>query len=190
MNLSLTFLRNVAERLEGRDPEEAASAALTLAMTCLEARAGVVELVGPPDMGPRLLAWAGPWNGDGAAPTLRGDYVVAAALEARRPARAIDVERTSLGDADMAAPLLDRRGEPFGVLAVRGIPYRAAGMMALRDLAVASGWLANVLTQPRRLDAAGTNSFAEDDRDGAPYLEVSFASALDVQPWRPSEEQP
>ena len=39
MNLSLAFLRSVAERLEGRDPEEAATAALALAMTCLDARA-------------------------------------------------------------------------------------------------------------------------------------------------------
>src|SRR6185295_16008694 len=162
MNLSLTFLRNVAERIEGRDPEEAASAALTLVMTCLEARAGVVMLGGPMlpspqgwplGLVPRLLSCEGPWNGDGSPPALESDRVVAAALETRQPVNALDVADAELGDAEMAVPLLDRHGEPFGVLAIRGLPFRAAGSMALRDLAVTSSWLAHVLSEvrPRRL---------------------------------------
>jgi hypothetical protein len=159
MNLSLTFLRNTAERLEGGDPEQAASAALAVAMTCLDARAGVVMLVGPDRpttpgtkvvILPSILSWGGLWNGDGSGPTLAGDHVVAAALESRRPTRATAVDGAALGDADMAVPLLSGRGKPFGVLAVRGFPYRAAGMMALRDLAVASDWLATVLSHPDR----------------------------------------
>jgi glutamate N-acetyltransferase/amino-acid N-acetyltransferase len=39
-------------------------------------------------------------------------------------------------------------------LAVRGLPHRAAGAMALRDLAVVSEWLANVLTRRQRLELA------------------------------------
>ena len=142
-------------------------------MTCLEARAGVVGLVGPVGT-PRLLAWAGPWYGDGSARRWRAikwwRRRSRPGILRRRPT----LRRAGPGDADMVAPLLDRRGDPIGVLAVRGLPYRAAGMMALRDLAVVSGWLANVFTQPRRSGAAETNDAAEHDRDEAPYLELSL----------------
>jgi hypothetical protein len=191
MNLSLTFLRRVAEGLEGGDPEEAAGAALTLAMTCLDARAGVVKLIGSsptgalaatPDGGATLLSCSGAWNSDGATPTLDGDRVVAAALRGRGPARAIDIEAARMSDADMAAPLLDGHGEPFGVLAVRGIPFGSATTMELHDLAVASGWLASVLTHPGRRVAPEAESRAETDDPGPDYLEVSVSRARDAEP--------
>ena len=148
-------------------------------MTCLEARAGVVELTAPkpgagPDAPASLLSFVGPWNGDGSAPILEGDRVVAAALESRLPVRAADVADAGPGDADMAAPLLDRRGQPFGVLAVRGLPHRAAGEIALRDLAVAGGWLANVLTPPPAVNGALARGATGDD-DGQPYLDLSLS---------------
>jgi hypothetical protein len=186
MNLSLTFLRNVAQRLEKRDPEEAAGAALTLAMSCLEARAGVVQLVGQssadtraatPNMGPSLLCWSGPWNSDGAAPALEGDRVVATALEGRRAVRAIDVDGAGIGDADMAAPLLDRHGEAFGVMAVCGLPYETPTMMALQDLAVAAGWLAGVLTTSPPASAEETESSAEIGTGEAPYADLTISPA-------------
>jgi len=157
MNLSLSFLRDVAQRLERKGPEEAATAALTLAMTCLGARAGIVELAvrnapGAGGSAPSFVSAVGPWNGDGTAPILTSDRVVAAALEARMTVTAGDVEGAGPDDADMAAPILDSRGEPCGILALRGLPYRAAGAMALRDLAVTSGWLAEVLASPRHGD--------------------------------------
>ncbi|HET6146304.1 MAG TPA: hypothetical protein VFH68_02140 [Polyangia bacterium] len=218
MNLSLTFLRSVAERLERRDPEEAASAALVLAMTCLEARAGVVELAGPRSSagssagsgarsgagsgagsrarsganraGPAsLLSWVGPWNGDGSSPVLSGDRVVATALESGLPVMAAAVADAGPGDADMAAPLLDPRGRVFGVLAVRGLPHRAAGTIALRDLAVASAWLANVLNQPREGKGAQSRELsaalargATGDHDNHPYLDLLLSYDVVVQP--------
>jgi hypothetical protein len=195
MNLSLTFLRNVAQRLEGRDPEEAAAAALALAMTCLEARAGVIKLSRPmrggaqnDDIMPGLLSYAGPWNGKGSAPTLEGDHVVEAALGTGEPVNASDLGGVCLGDADMAAPLLDRQGRPFGVLAVRGLPHRAAGAMALRDLTVVSEWLANVLTPRQQLEAIAPAQAAEDDHRRRPYIELNCSSDLDIQP-RSSEVQ-
>jgi hypothetical protein len=195
MNLSLTFLRNVAERLEGRDPQEAAAAALTLVMTCLQARAGVVMLGvprlvgsqggGTPAFVPSRLSCAGPWNGDGSPPTLETDRVVAAALDARRPVNAIDVADAQLGDAEMAVPLLDEDGEPFGALAVRGLPFRAAGGMALRDLAVAGGWLANVLSTPGRLAAAAEMAPpAATDDDRQPSFDLKLTSEYQAQPRR------
>jgi hypothetical protein len=190
MNLSLTFMRHVAQRLEGGDPEEAAGAALMLAMACLEADAGLVKLIGSspsgapatPAGGPRLLSCSGPWNSDGATPTLDGDHVIAAALSGRCPARAVDVDAARVGDADMAAPLLDRHGEPFGVMAVRGIPYGSASKIALHDLAVAGGWLANVLTRPGRMVATDTKSRAETAAAGPASLEARVSPDRDAEP--------
>jgi hypothetical protein len=190
MNLSLTFLRHVAAGLERGAPEEAAGAALTLAMTCLEARAGVVKLVGRspsgaptamPDGGPMILSCSGSWSSDGTNPTLEGDHVVAAALSGRCPTRALDLDAARMGDADMAAPLLDRQGEPFGVLAVRGIPFGSASTMALHDLAVASGWLASVLTHPIRMVVGEAESRATSEA-GPDSLDVKVAGDPDGEP--------
>jgi len=193
MNLSLTFLRNVAERLEGRDPQEAAAAALTLVMTCLQARAGVVMLGVPRLVAsqggtlafvPSLLSCAGSWNGDGSPPTLETDRVVAAAFDTRQPVNAIDVD-AQLGDAEMAVPLLDEHGEPFGVLAVHGLPFRAAGSIALRDLAVAGSWLAYVLSTPgRRAAAAEMAPPAATDDDRQPGFDLRLTSEYQAQPRR------
>jgi len=184
MSFSLTFLRNVAERLEGGNPEQAISAALTLAMTCLGARAGVVEIAGSIagagfDITPSLSSWTGPWNGDGSAPVLAADRVVAAALEARMPLIAADVDGAGAGDADMAAPLLDRNGKAFGVLALRGLPHRGAGMMAIRDLNVASSWLASALTPPLQLSAIPTKVIAPDEPQ-VPYHDFTLWSDPDL----------
>jgi hypothetical protein len=184
MSLSLTFLRTVAEHLGGKNPEQAISAALTLAMTCLGARAGVVEIAGSIpgagfDITPSLSSWTGPWNGDGSAPLLAGDRVVAAALEARMPVIAADVDGAGVGDADMVAPLLDRNGKPFGVLALRGLPHRGVGMMAIRDLTVASSWLASSLTPPLQLNAAPAKVIAKDELKELPYLDFTLSSELD-----------
>ena len=61
--------------------------------------------------------------------------------------------------------LLNPRGETFGVLAVRGLPYRG-GYHGARDLAVARALLA-IATQPRRKDAATASRRA---RRRTPYL--------------------
>jgi hypothetical protein len=193
MNLSLTFLRNVAQRLEGGDPEEAAAAALTLAMTCLEARAGVIRIGnttrgGTHDVMPGLVSAHGPWNSDGSTPTLEGDRVVETALGTAQPVNAADIRGVCVGDADMAAPLLDRQGKPFGVLAIRGLPYRAAGATALRDLAVVGDWLATVLTARNRRSIAETPHATAEDHDRRPPLELGLPSDLDSQP-RSSEVQ-
>lgn len=187
MSLSLTFLRNVAERLDGGNPEQAISAALTLAMTCLGARAGVVEIAGSIpgagfDITPSLSSWTGPWNGDGSAPVLAGDRVVAAALEAGMPLVAADVDGAGVGDADMVAPLIDRNGKAFGVLALRGLPHRGAGMMAIRDLTVASSWLASALTPRLQLNAIPTKVIATDEPKELPYHDITLWSDMDLSP--------
>jgi hypothetical protein len=163
-------------------------------MTCLKARAGVVMLGvptlvasqgGTPAFVPSLLSCAGPWNGDGSPPTLETDQVVAAAFDTRQPVNAIDVADAELGNAEMAVPLLDQHGEPFGVLAVRGLPFRAAGGMALRDLAVASSWLAYVLSNPGRPAAAAEIApSATTDHDRKPSFDLSFTAEYEAQPQR------
>jgi len=54
-------------------------------LTCLGARAGIVELAvrnapGAGGSAPSFVSAVGPWNGDGTAPILTSDRVVAAAL--------------------------------------------------------------------------------------------------------------
>ena len=186
MHLSLTFLRNVAQRLEGGDPEEAAAAALTLAMTCLEARAGVIRIRstirgGTGEVIPGLVSAHGPWNRDGATPTLDGDRVVETALGTGQPVNAANVDGVCVGDADMAVPLLDPQGKPFGVLAIRGLPYRAAGATALRDLAVIGEWLASALIDRHRRTIAEMSHATAADDDRGPPVELSPAD-LDIQP--------
>ncbi|HVR63496.1 MAG TPA: hypothetical protein VMU50_16460 [Polyangia bacterium] len=157
LDVSLSFLRHVAARIEGGDMEAAAEATLALAMARLGARAGMVQLHGAA-RAPRTLAAAGAWSeADGATPDLRGDRAVAAALSTCKPIRAIDLHGAAAGDADLVAPLLDQTGVAVGVLAVRGVPQGGASPAALQDLSVVGGWLAGALA--RGQDRGG----AEDD---------------------------
>lgn len=148
LDVALTFLRGVARRLEGSDPVGAAEAALELATTRLGARAAAVLLVEAPAHGaPEVLvpfAMAGVWSPDGEATPGAADGTVVAALQTRRPTRAMDLPSGGPGDSDLAAPIIEASGEgahaPRGVLAVRGVPRGGAGVAALRDLAIIAEW--------------------------------------------------
>jgi hypothetical protein len=152
LEVSLTFLGEVAGRMEGGDPVAAAEAALDLALARIGARAGVVELqaVG----GPKVIAQAGCWtttDGPG-APDLSGDHAVTAALRTGRPVRAIDLGDVAPSDSDLAVPLLDGAGVPFGVVAVRGVPHAGASLATLHDLAAVTAWLGRALGRALSLD--------------------------------------
>lgn len=132
LDLSLTFLRNVARRLHGADAEAAAQAALELVGARIGARAASVEIVAGGELVP--LAVIGIWNRE--AP----DHTALAALRAGQPMRALELAEGGPHDSDIAAPITDATGEIRGVVAARGVPGGGASMAALRDLSVIADW--------------------------------------------------
>jgi hypothetical protein len=137
LDLSLTFLRNIARRLHGSDAEAGAQAALELIAARIGARAGAVEVLVDGELRP--LAMLGVWN--------RGapDRTALAAMNERQPVRGLELAEGGPEDSDIAAPLTDATGTVRGVIAARGVPGGGSSMAALRDLAVIADWASPVL---------------------------------------------
>ncbi len=164
LELSLTFLRDIARRLDGDDPEVAAQAALELATARLGARAAAVQMLPPavdgaePDRSPQALlpvAAAGVWDWSAAG---EGDGTVAAALGSGRPVRAIELPTAGPTDSDLAAPIVvgrsvDSPGVVVGTIALRGVPRGGADMAALRDLTVIAEWVSGAFAAAREAAA-------------------------------------
>jgi len=166
LELSLTFLRDIARRLDGADPEVAAQAALELAIARLGARAAAVQMFplvedksssdggGGADRSPQALipvAAAGVWDWSTAA---EADGTITAAVGSARPVRAIDLPSATPTDSDLAAPVVigrsnDSSGTVVGVIALRGVPRGGADMAALRDLAVIAEWVSGAFAASR-----------------------------------------
>ena len=146
LDMSLTFLRDIAHRLDGSDANAAAEAALELVIIRLGARAAAVEMLAPGDNGTPELATTssrGIWNPEGT------DRTALAALRTGRATRALDLRDGGAADSDVAAPVMDATGAVRGVLVARGLPGGGVGATAVRDLGVIADWLAPVLTTPR-----------------------------------------
>jgi hypothetical protein len=148
LDLALTFLRDVARRIEGGDVSTASEAALALVVARLGARAGAVQTpaatsastdarAGAFTLVATTGAWAAPGPGD-------SDATVIEALRSGEPVRAVDLTGAGPGDSDLAAPIIVDE-ETVGVLAVRGVAR--VGAAALRDLAVVAEWLAAAFTR-------------------------------------------
>jgi hypothetical protein len=151
LDLALTFLRDVARRIESGDVSTASEAALALVVARVGARAGAVQtpasaggmtggltgglteaLSGALTLVATTGAWAAPGPGE-------SDATVLEALRSGEPVRAIDLTGAGPGDSDLAAPIIVG-DNTVGVLAVRGVVR--VGAAALRDLAVVAEWLA------------------------------------------------
>ena len=137
LDLSLTFLRDVALRIDSGDLGAASEAALSLVVARLGARAAAVELVAGDDRHLNAIASVGIWNAGSAGE--RPDVTCAEALRTGQPVRAIDLQGAGPEDSDLAAPIVVD-GDTAGVLSVRGVPR--VGAAALRDLTVVAEWLA------------------------------------------------
>jgi hypothetical protein len=165
LELSLTFLRDIARRLDGADPEVAAQAALELAIARLGARAAAVQMFplvedksldggAGADRSPQALipvAAAGVWDWSTVA---EADGTITAAVGSARPVRAIDLPSATPTDSDLAAPIVigrgnDSSGTVVGVIALRGVPRGGADMAALRDLAVIAEWVSGAFAASR-----------------------------------------
>lgn len=182
LEVSLTFLRHVAARLEGGDPQAAAEATLQLAMARTGARAGLVQLESS-GRSMSTLAAVGIWSAsDAVSPNLNADRAVAAAFRTRQPVRAAELDSATGGDADLAAPLLDSAGCPVGVLALRGVPHGGTSPATLHDLAVVSGWLSAALqrsTADEAYEAYETDEADEADETmtADDYFEIRIFSS-------------
>jgi hypothetical protein len=141
LDLSLTFLRNIAQRLHGSDAEAAAQAALELIGARIGARAASIDLRAGDELRP--LAVVGIWNRE--AP----DRTALAALESRQPVRALELADGGPGDSDIAAPIIDGAGVARGVVAARGVPGGGSSMAALRDLAVIADWASRAICREK-----------------------------------------
>lgn len=141
LETSLTFLREIATRLEGNDAMAAAHAALELAVARTGARAGTAQVV-LRDGSCKAVAAVGTWAPDAPVADLSRDQTVLTALRNGRPTRAFDLSEVSAADSDLAAPILDARGQVAGVLALRGVRHGGANAVALHDLALVAAWCA------------------------------------------------
>jgi hypothetical protein len=150
LETSLAFLRDVAGRLEGGDPGAAAQAALELALARTGARAGTAQLVQRGRL--KALASVGTWAPDAAASDLASDQTVAMVLRNRRPTRAFDLSDVRPTDSDLAAPILDSRGDVCGILALRGVPHGGASGVSLHDLALIAAWCTKAFAAVRDRD--------------------------------------
>jgi hypothetical protein len=154
LDLALTFLRDVARRIDGGDVSTASEAALALVVARLGARAGAVQtpsadgakagavtnaLTGALTIVATTGAWAAPGPGE-------RDATVVEALRTGEPVRAIDLPGAGSGDSDLAAPIMVG-DDTVGVLTVRGVAR--VGAAALRDLAVVAEWLATAFARAR-----------------------------------------
>jgi len=168
LDLSLTFLQNIARRLHGADPEAGAQAALELIAARIGARAGSVDMLVGGELRP--LAELGVWN--------RGapDRTARAAMNERQPVRGLELAEGGPDDSDIAAPITDGSGTVRGVIAARGVPGGGSSMAALRDLAVIAIWASPALCGGARSDAQSDEQDESDDNEQTP-LTASPANA-------------
>ena len=176
LDLALTFLRDVARRIDGGDVSTASEAALTLVVARLGARAGAVQtpamavttpgataggltdaLTGALTLVATTGAWAAPGPGE-------KDATVVEALRTGEPVRAIDLPGAGPGDSDLAAPIIVG-DDTVGVLAVRGVAR--VGAAALRDLTVVAEWLATAFGRAR-----ARRTLERSDRSSGVFINV------------------
>jgi hypothetical protein len=145
---SVTFIRDVAARLEGGDPLLGSQAALELAIARTGSRAGVVQLV---DERGRLrtVASLGAWTLLRARPPdVLLDRTIKAAFDSAATVRGSDLpELGELAEAgrdrsDVATPITDDAGEVLGVLALRGVPADSLCHALVHDLGLIARWCA------------------------------------------------
>jgi hypothetical protein len=186
LDLSLTFLRNIARRLHGSDAEAGAQAALELMAARIGARAGAVEML-LSDGGLRPLAEIGVWNRGGPDRTAR------AAINERQPVRGLELADGGPDDSDIAAPITDATGTVRGVIAARGVPGGGSSMAALRDLSVIADWASPALCDaqlephgeaesdseagPPAAEPAAREGESDEPDDNEPPLTISPANA-------------
>jgi hypothetical protein len=138
---SLTFMRDVASRLEGTNPVASAQAALELAMARTGARAGVVQWLERRRL--KTVASQGLWTLEQAVPPdVLPDRTIQQACEKATPVSIAEVDRPGGHDSDVAAPILDRSGAVIGIVALRGLPPDSLRHAIVHDVGLIARWCA------------------------------------------------
>ena len=118
--LSISYLRSLAESLESGNPDVVADAAIELAVARVGGRAGAILLHDGARL--RLFAHRGVWSSASAVPpNVFQDKCAERAFNQRRPVTSLELEAINELDADLAAPIPGRDGKPCGVLVIRGL---------------------------------------------------------------------
>lgn len=118
--ISISYLRSLAEGLQSEDPYVVADAAIELAVARVGGRAGAVLLYDGARL--RLYAHRGVWSSASAVPpNVFQDKCADRAFQQRRPVTSLELDAIHELDADLAAPIPGRDGKPCGVLVIRGL---------------------------------------------------------------------
>lgn len=166
----LTFLRDVAARLEGGDPTTAAQAAVDLALARTGAESGAVLVLEGGRQ--RTFAALGSWAAPGGTPAAVPDRTVQTAFETASSARACDVPGAGPAECEVATPIVDDAGKVLGVLALRGVPEDSLRQALVHDLGLIAQWCAKamrhhvveVAVEPAAAPAAAVES-GEDNKE-------------------------
>ncbi len=138
---SLAFLAEVSARMNGRRPADVSDAALELALARTGARFGFVQII-ERDGSARTLLSRGTARHD--------DRTAAEALKGRAVVFADEISEVRPGDSDVAAAMIDSRGEVVGVLALRGVPYTTLDQTLASEISCVARWAAPTLSRARR----------------------------------------
>jgi hypothetical protein len=144
--LSISYLRSLAERIDGADPLVSADAAIELAMSRIGARVGAVLIHDGTRL--RVLAHRGTWSANSAVPPdVFQDRTADQAFAQRRPLTALELGTVNELDSDIAAPIPGKDGKVAGVFVIRGLNFdlELASMeqyqAALADLSAVARWI-------------------------------------------------
>ena len=144
--LSISYLRSLAERIEGSDPLVSADAALELAMSRIGARVGAVLVSDGSRL--RVFAHRGTWSADSAVPPdVFQDRTAEHAFVQRRPMTALELGTIQPLDSDLAMPIPGKDGTICGVFVVRGLAFDLElapveqYQAALADLTAIARWI-------------------------------------------------
>lgn len=150
VDLSVTYWRDIAGRLEGDDTKRAAQAALELCLQRTGARAGIVRRV---DGGALCnVAWRGRWSPQMPAPRdIFRDHTMSAAIERCGPVLAEQVDGARAEDTDLAVPIVSLDdGRVIGVIGLRGLSRSRLRAADIRDVTATAQWLAAPLAEVAR----------------------------------------
>jgi hypothetical protein len=164
----LTFLRDVAGRLESGDPTTAAQAAVDLALARTGAESGAVLVLEGGRQ--RTFAALGSWAAPALAAAEAPDRTVQTAFETAAPARACDVPGAGPGECEVATPIIDDGGKVVGVLALRGVPVDSLRQALVHDVGLIAQWCAKAMRHHHTVELAVDSTAAaaesrEDDKE-------------------------
>ncbi len=151
--VSLSFVADLAIRMDDPDPATAGDAALALAIARTGARGGYVQLLDGERL--RCVCSRGTWSATHVTPpAVFRDLVALAAVERAGTVAAHEVPDASTDDSDLAAPIIGTSGATIGVVALRGIAAMSLTLVIREDLSAVARWAGHALSRHRNSPGA------------------------------------